>query len=184
MHCSSTVQLLFSHPPVEPSFIILSPYYTYKWHIGLPDAYKLNSKAALAAHEETEAGSTRKKSNNTKLKLDFEIMPDITEPNNERVAKISVALTVENARLQEYECTAVIDLSLYDRHAGEILLQEQEVRKFAGRSRARFLMDLGSQERIEKSANRSLEVGIRVKVQLRTRICSEDIDGFVSVCIK
>lgn len=100
-----------------------------------------------------------------------------------RVAKISITLTMENARLQEYKCIAVIDLSLYDRHEGELLLQGQQVRKFAGRNRVKILTDLGLQERIEKSANRSLEVGIRVKVHMR-RIISEDLDEYVSVRVK
>lgn len=90
---------------------------------------------------------------------------------------------MENVRLEECDCIAVIDLSLYDRHVGEMLMEGKEVRKFSGRSKIKFLRDLGSQERIERSANRSLEVGIRVKVQLK-KICSEDIDGYESVYIK
>lgn len=125
----------------------------------------------------------REKSKWTKLKLDIQILPDYTEPNNERVAKMAVTLTVENATLEQYQCTAVADISLYDRQAGELVEQTQEERRFGGKHVVRFMMNLGSQERIERSANQHLEVGIKVKVQLR-RISSEMADGFVSLVVK
>lgn len=45
-------------------------------------------------HEESNTGSAN-------LKLYLETMPDFTEPNNKRVAKISVALTMENVRMED-----------------------------------------------------------------------------------
>lgn len=155
--------------------------YNHKLHIGpAGNSYKLNNSKSLTAHEETTSGNLRQKNNSyTKLKLDLQIMPDITEESNKRVAKLSVMLTLENARLEEFECTAITDISLYDREAGDLIRQGREKRKFFA-GRVRFLTDLGSQERIEKSANQCLEVGIKVEVQLR-RIHSEDRDGYVIV---
>lgn len=163
--------------------VVLSPSYIYKWFIGLPNAYMLGTSKSLTAHEETTAGNQREKSKWTKLKLDIQILPDYTEPNNERVAKMAVTLTVQNATLEQYQCTAVADISLYDRQAGELVEQTQEERRFGGKHVVRFMMNLGWQERIERSANQHLEVGIKVKVQLR-RISSEMADGFVSLVVK
>jgi hypothetical protein len=114
--------------------------------------------------------------------MDFEILPDLSEPDNKRVAKISVALVAENAKPLEYECTAVVYITLYDRNVGEVLFEGQEVRKFAGRNRVKLLTDLGSQERIEKSINQCLEVSLRVKLQLR-RICYEYQDGYTCITV-
>lgn len=118
---------------------------------------------------------------NIKLKLEAKILPNLTEPSNERVAKMRVKMTVENAPLDEHNCMAITDISLQDQDTGEVLLQRREERKFAGGlNYVQFFTTLGSQERIEKFANKDLDIGVKVKLQFR-RICSDDQDRYVYV---
>ncbi len=83
---------------------------------------------------------------------------------------MSVALNLENPRLQEHECVAIVATTLYDREAMELLLKTQNKLKFTGRNSVRFMLNLAAQERIEKSAKQNLEVSVQVEVQ----ISSED----------
>lgn len=126
-----------------------------------PNAYKLRNSKSLRAHKEA-------KNDDTTMKLDLQILPDITDSDNKRVAKMSVALSLERGDLEDYRCTAVLNVVLYDKDAREEIFKGQERREFNGRRSLRLMTDLGSQERIEKSKNKFLDVCISVEVQFRS----------------
>lgn len=148
-------------------FALLTPGYSYKWFIGLPNSYRLNSKKDLKAREKM-VWENKGKKNSITLKSNIEIMPNITEPSNERVAKIGIKLTVKNIRIEDYECVAIVSISLYDPHTQDMIIQEKEERKFArGYNHIEFHATLGSQERIEKSDNRLLELTIATELRFQ-----------------
>lgn len=51
-------------------------WFTYKWFIGLPNAYRLNGSRCLKVKEEVMAISKHKK--NSKLELELKIYPNCT----------------------------------------------------------------------------------------------------------
>ena len=143
------------------AFTLLTTY-RYKFFVSPPNAYKLRNSKSLTAHEEA------KSEDDTMMKLDLQILPDFTEPDGERVAKMSVALVLESGDMEGYRCTAVVNVVLYDKEAREEIFKGQERREFNGRKSLRLMTNLGSQERIEESRNRFLDVCVSVEVQFRT----------------
>ena len=150
----------------------LPPQYSYTWHIA----------GNLKKIQEQKLGSEKFKGRT--LCTDIELLPDYTEPNNKRMVKLKMKLALGGAPdLLEHDYKAYVSTTLYDSEASQILGQYSNSYKFAdGKTFVRFLINLGSQERVEKSTSRQLEVRVEVKVYGTNKYkLSDEGNGYMSI---
>ncbi len=109
--------------------------------------------------------------------MDVKLLPDCTESNGKRVAKMKIKITLENANIQENSYTAYISTTLSDPEAKSVLGQNNK--KFTlpdGKNTIKFLMNLGKQELVEKSRSKELEIRVEVKAYGTSKFKSPEED--------
>lgn len=139
------------------------PEYCHRWYIGDPN--KLDSNKTLRARDEMTAGSKTAKTD-TKIEVDIQVLPDITEHDDKRMAKLTAKVTVRNHAFHRYQWVVTVHTTLYDPEANlGVLGDSMEERNLSSsKNHVSLLMNLAPQEKIERSQSKTLDVRVRVKV--------------------
>ena len=105
---------------------------------------------------------------NLSFEFSIGLLTDVTQPTTQqRTSSAIVMLTVPNRKPEcEYEVRTTV--TLYDEKDGRILKENTEKRSIGeNMSYVKFMVDLGSQQEIEKSKSKKLQLQVKVRVDER-----------------
>ena len=100
---------------------------------------------------------------NIVLSTRISLLPDMTNSENENKVQLKISLGILENKLVDYDCKATINTKIIDTDSNKELEINEIERQFKKDKRnLNCIMDLVSQEKLEKSTSETLELQIQV----------------------